>query len=264
MTQTVKDTVQSEPVSTFALFVLFACGAALAALLFWQREAVAIPPIPKRDDLRPPDEWRMKAKPGDVLTAPGMRIAYWGRPAGEKNSHSYSGTVDYGTEVTKRKKPFRGVVWHYTAREPVINFVKYQHNGECGRDRCGQFGYHFYIARDGSVIQGAPLSVRTNHIKRMGHRQRTRIGAWLDGSEALGISLVGACKPKQMKDRAITSNCVGWDATPEQTASAMMLAREVNKQLGISRCAHFGHGELQNDRRDYEGTEIAQAVRRGC
>jgi hypothetical protein len=82
----------------------------------------------------------------------------------------------------------------------ALNLVKYLHNGD--RRRGGHFGYHVYMAQDGSVIQGAPLTKTTNHIKGPGSSMR-RPGApsWMSNSTTIGVSIVGACDPTFARDR---------------------------------------------------------------
>ncbi|MEQ8822739.1 MAG: peptidoglycan recognition family protein [Filomicrobium sp.] len=244
----------------FALSLSAALVSGAALLVLKSRPGFAIPPVPSRYDLRPPVDWR--DDPRDVLTVPGYHVAYWGRPMGDKNlvSALASKRVEYGRKVSREAKPYRGVVIHYTRPRPAVQFVKYQHNGD--RKRGGSFGYHIYISKEGSIIQGAPLSVRTNHVKRVGHRHRkVGIAKGMDSRNLIGVSAVGACN---VAGRAITSICTGWDATAAQEAATIASIKALQDRFDLPCQNVWGHGELQHDRRSYEGTELAERMRAEC
>lgn len=214
------------------------------------RQAVAIPPVPSRVELPQNERWRLTADPADVLTVPGYSVAYWADP-----------DAAYGEKVTRQAQPFRAVAVHYTVDKPVVRFIQYQHNGDDRRG--GSYGYHVYIGRDGSIWQGAPLRARTNHIKHTKSSKRRKAGRWADGSNTIGVSLVGAC---QVAGRSMTDvKCIGWNATAAQEAAAVAVIDEIMRRYDISPCNVWGHGELQHDRRSYEGTALAKEIRsRGC
>jgi hypothetical protein len=236
---------------------LFAVAALSLGLLSFERSAIAIPPIPSRDSVRPPFDWLSSANPKDVLRVPMYRVAYWGRP-----------DVPYGTRVTREASRPVGVVIHYTRRiapserwpNPSLRFVQYQHNGD--KSRGGSYGYHVYVSRSGEVIQGAPLSKRTNHIKPKGHRLRSKVGANLDGSNAIGVGATGACKLKA--DVLPKVRCAKWEAPPRQEAAIIASVKAIQKRFGIPCKAVYGHGELQMDRRNFEGTALAKKLREKC
>lgn len=196
----------------------------------------------------PPDAWIKQAGPGDVFSVQGLRVAYWGNP-----------NATYGKTATQAAEPFKGIVIHYTSRRPIMNFVKYQHNGD--ESRGGSFGYHIYISRAGDTIQGAPMSARTNHIKRVGHRQRTGIARDWSSANTIGISMVGACEPMS---KAMTSRCARESLTPEQLEAGLAIVRAVQQRYGLSCTAIRGHGELQHDRASDEGLTIATSIRASC
>ena len=148
----------------------------------------------------------------------------------------------YGRTATANAKPFRGMVVHHTADKPIENLVQYGQTVDA--ERGGAFGYHYYIGKDGQIIQGAPLDKRTNHIKGPGHSAR-RGDVDLSNSDALGISLVGA----------------EHGATPEQLASAERLAKALMAEHGITPENIYGHGDLQTDRQHTEGAELVQALK---
>lgn len=238
-----------------------AAGAALSALVpvffvlcaayLLAERAGVVPAIQHAEEHHleePPDVWLKQAGPGDVFRVQGLRVAYWGRP-----------DVEYADKATREASKFIGVVVHYTVRKPVLNFVRYQHNGDSRRG--GHYGYHFYVSRAGDIIQGAPLGVRTNHIKHAGHRQRTGVERRWSSANTIGISMVGACEPLS---KAITSRCKAEQLTPEQLAAGLAIVRAVQKRFDLPCEAIRGHGELQHDRASDEGLTIAQAIRASC
>lgn len=149
----------------------------------------------------------------------------------------------YGIDATKNQKPFGSLVVHHTADKPIDNLVRYGQSVD--NERGGAFGYHFYIGRDGSVIQGAPLNKRTNHVKPPSHKARSGKRPNVSNSNALGISLVGAEN----------------GATPEQLDAARKLSQNLMSEYGIDSNSIFGHGELQSDRMNTEGLELVNLLR---
>lgn len=166
----------------------------------------------------------------------GLSIAYRG-----------SDTCPYGQSATSRKKPFCAIVVHHTdPRFDVDWYVNYQLEGD--PERGGHFGYHFYIGYDGRIIQGAPLTKRTNHVKPAGAAERRAFGKKADNTNAIGITCSGAGKPE-------------FRPTPQQLTSLYALARALCKFYGIAFGEIYGHGEVQTDRHETEGRSAAQAMR---
>lgn len=96
--------------------------------------------------------------------------------------------------------------------------------------------YHFYIRRDGTVIQGVPLDRRANHALRA-------------NDNSIGIVIAGADNGK--------------DPTPAQDAAAKTLIASLGSTLKIDPQNVMGHGELQPGRRDIrEGGTIAADIRK--
>jgi hypothetical protein len=96
-------------------------------------------------------------------------------------------------------------------------------------------GYHFYIDRDGTVIQGAPIDRVTNHT----------LG---ENSNSIGINIAGADEGKM--------------PTPAQERAAMVLISSLGLALGIPAKNVIGHGELQPHRRNrLEGGNVAANIR---
>ena len=143
----------------------------------------------------------------------------------------------YGESATANKQPFKGIIFHHTSSDSLQNEVNYGKTKDAKRG--GAFGYHYYIDRDGKVVQGAPLDKRTNHIK-----PGSKSG--LSNKDAMGISLVGA------KD----------GATPEQLAAAQKLGTSVMASNNIDPKNIYGHGELQKDRMAHEGVAAADQLRK--
>src|SRR5690606_19623212 len=98
------------------------------------------------------------AAPGEKFEADGLDIAYAAAPG-----------ATYGRTATARAAPFRGIVFHHTATPDSSSAeaaVSYGQRYDSVRK--GTFGYHFYIDRDGNIIQGAPMSARTSHVRDPG------------------------------------------------------------------------------------------------
>lgn len=154
-----------------------------------------------------------------------------------------SSTAPYSKAAVK---PFQGIVLHHTASEAgAEQMVQYGHSVDSARG--GSFGYHFYIDRDGTILQGAPMDKRTNHVKNPEHRQR-KDDTGLSNSNAIGISLVGK----------------GGDETPAQVDAAAKLVNSLQKTYNIGQAKIVGHGELQNDRQHNEGEAVLRAIRGGA
>lgn len=155
----------------------------------------------------------------------------------------------YGRSATDDKEDFSGIVIHHTAPDHDADwYVQYQIDGDPARG--GHFGYHFYIAQDGTIIQGAPLTKRTNHIKPSSASQRRTFRRELSNKNALGISCVGAGKPT-------------FSPTTEQTVAVFTLTQALCDELEISYENIVGHGEIQTDRHETEGTDPAERMRQG-
>lgn len=150
----------------------------------------------------------------------------------------------YGRSASRNAQPFSGLVVHHTADKPIQNLVNYGKTVD--RQRGGAFGYHFYVGKDGQIIQGAPLDKRTNHIKPPKHGQRKGVSG-LSNANAIGITLVGA----------------EHGATPQQQAAAAKLGRTIMAEYGIGSDMVFGHGDLQHDRQHTEGAELVAMLRGG-
>ncbi len=138
-------------------------------------------------------------------------------------------------------KPFSMLVFHDpgSAQCDPIAMLKYGQTYDRRRD--GMFGYHFYIARDGTVYQGAPLLKRTNHVS--GSYRRTRL-QYSNGS-AIGVSLM----------------CGHMKIPEAQLRAAVRLGHLLQVAYGIPSSRVFGHGELQYNRLPNEGLIAARATR---
>lgn len=151
--------------------------------------------------------------------------------------------AEYGRGATERKQQFTGIVMHHTSdNHGGEQAVKYGQSVD--PERGGAFGYHFYIDRDGTILQGAPMDRRTNHVKDpTSDRRKDRTG--ISNENAIGISLVGK----------------GGDETPQQLAAAKQLALSLRETYGIDPGRIVGHGDLQNDRESTEGQAALKAIR---
>ena len=202
----------------------------------------------------PPEEWREKAKENDVMSAPGLNIAYWGKP----------GVSNYGP--TLESETYTGIIVHYTLparrsltdQEWTVRLIKYQHNGDLSRG--GHFGYHFYIDGEGGIYQGAPMTYRTNHVKPSRSRHRKPLGRELNNKNSIGISMIGGCVAV---GQGLGTSCVKEEITPEQKQAGIALIAALKERYSLG-CLVYGHGEVQGDRAVFEGSTMAQHIRETC
>lgn len=161
-----------------------------------------------------------------------------------------SDSCPYGRSATQNKRAFEAVVLHHTADDQSTDwYVQYQINGDPGRGG-HHFGYHFYISPAGEIIQGAPLTKRTNHVKRSEHAKRYPFGRHANNTNTIGVSCVGAGKPT-------------FQPTLEQVSATELLVPALCAAFDIDRDHVYGHGEIQSDRHSSEGASIAKTVRAG-
>ena len=129
----------------------------------------------------------------------------------------------------------RRIIMHGDVNEDADQLVQYGRQVDPQRGFAP--GYHFYVARDGRVIQGAPVDRITNHT----------LGA---NADSIGINIAGADEGKM--------------PTPEQEVAAKQLVSQLGQQYGIDPKNVIGHGELQPSRRHgLEGGNIAKEIRMG-
>ena len=150
--------------------------------------------------------------------------------------------AQYGRTATANAEPFNGIVLHHTGGEDADKFIRYGQSVD--RARGGSFGYHFYIDKDGTIYQGAPMDARTNHVKPPTARER-RDATGLSNENAIGISLLGS----------------GGDETPAQLTAVKQLAKSLAATYRIDEKRIVGHGDLQNDREGREGQAALKAIR---
>lgn len=159
-----------------------------------------------------------------------------------------SASCPYGKSATKNKQSFDAIVLHHTGpHKPTEWYVQYQIQGD--RERGGHFGYHFYIARDGHIVQGAPLTKRTNHVKPSHSSKRNPLGKHANNTNAIGISCVGAGQAT-------------FSPTNEQLRTLETLVPAIANHYAIPFDHIYGHGELQRDRMPTEGTFVAKEFRK--
>jgi hypothetical protein len=154
----------------------------------------------------------------------------------------------YGVTATKNKKSFTAIIIHHTSPKHSTDwYVQYQFDGDSSRG--GHFGYHFYISPEGEIVQGAPLTKRTNHISPTASvRRKTEI----QNTNTIGISCVGAAgiKPNE-----------GFFPTDEQITAVEDLVFALCDLFDIPFSEIHGHGEIQTNRHIEEGKSIAEKVR---
>lgn len=169
---------------------------------------------------------------GDMFNSPGLPIKYEARPG-----------QTFGVDATKNAQPFANIVAHHTGSPTLQGALETARRGDPFRSDV-KYGYHFYIDTDGTVVQGAPLEARTNHVAPPNAAQRTSRPD-ISNSNSVGISFVGN-----------SSN-----PTPEQLAAAKNLSTSLMQRYGIGVENVVGHGEIQNNRQSGEGMPLVNAMR---
>ena len=158
------------------------------------------------------------------------------------NNFVYSGdeNITYGITATQNAEPFENIVFHHTGNNyPAENQVNYGKTFD--EERGGRFGYHFVVDKDGTIIQGAPLDARTNHLKSSDLKEGFED---VTSANSIGISLVGASDD---------------DFTPEQIAAAQDLARQLaNNSDTIDNI--YGQGAIQSGKMASEGVSLANEL----
>ena len=199
-----------------------------------------------------PKAWLQKAKTHDILEVEDLQIAYWGRPDARYSKYA----------TRKRKKP-RAIVVHFTRAKPVRALVEYGHRSDPNRGGAA-FGYHFYVGRDGNVVQGAPLSRRTNHIKFYRNKKRTDVAKYLWSGNTIGVSLIGGCDLLMRPDWRNWRRCTEEYITPAQLEAGLAVIRALQTRYGMKCEEVYGHGDLQTDRESFEGYRLSRLARESC
>lgn len=171
---------------------------------------------------------------GDMFNSPGLPIKYEAQPG-----------QTFGVDATQNAKPFDSIVAHHTGSPTLSSALNSARKGDPFSG--SKYGYHFYIDTDGTVVQGAPLDARTNHVQPPNSPQRTARPD-IGNSNSVGISFVGGD----------SSN-----PTPEQLAAAQNLSNSLMGRYGIQPENVVGHGQIQSSRQASEGMPLVNAVRNG-
>ena len=199
-----------------------------------------------------PKAWIAVASLDDRIALEGRQIAYWGDPEAR-----------YSKYATRSKKKPIAIVVHYTLAKPVKSLIDYGHRRDMGRGGAS-FGYHFYIGRDGAIVQGAPLSKRTNHIKFRTNPRRTETARYLWSGNTIGVSLVGGCDPFMRPNFRTWRHCSEEFVTEKQLQAGLAVISALQARYGM-RCREvYGHGDLQTDRQHFEGYRLSRLARAEC
>ncbi len=168
---------------------------------------------------------------GDAFNSPGLPVRYEAQP-GQR----------FGESATANAQPFNSIVAHHTGGPTLEGALNTARQGDPFRNDV-KFGYHFYIDKDGTVVQGAPMDARTNHVQPPSAAQRTARPD-ISNSNSVGISFVGD-----------SSN-----PTPEQLSAAQNLSRSLMDRYGIQANNVVGHGQIQANRQTSEGMPLVNAI----
>ncbi len=177
-----------------------------------------------------------------LLPSGGLTIAYRGDDA-----------CPYGVTATNNRAAFAAIVLHHNSPVHTTDwYVQYQIDGDPGRGG-HHFGYHIYVAPDGRIIQGAPMTKRTNHVSG-DNRVRRSIGRFANNTNAIGIT----CSEAGLVSGDRT---VGSRPTQAQTDAVFSLVWLLCDLYGIPFSHVWGHGEIQTTRHRSEGSAQAQEIR---
>ncbi len=199
-----------------------------------------------------PDSWTADLKQSERLEVQGREVAYWGDPEAR-----------YSRYATRKKRSPIAIVVHHTTARPVRALVDYGHVTDPGRGGAS-FGYHFYIGRKGSIVQGAPLSRRTNHIKYKTNPRRTGVARHLWSGNTIGVSLVGACDALMRPRWSALRNCSDEFVTKAQLKAGLAVIEALQAHFKIKCEEVYGHGDLQTDRLNFEGLTLSRLARDAC
>jgi hypothetical protein len=200
----------------------------------------------------PPANWREMAPAHDVLAVEDREIIYWGRP-----------NARYSGYATRYKRQPVAIVVHHTVPKDPLALVNYGHNSDPARGNAS-FGYHFYIARDGRIFQGAPLSRRTNHVKYFENKNRTGTAKHIWSGNTIGVSLVGACDPWRSPLEGKLFQCAEETISNAQLEAGLAVVKALQVRFGMDCKEVWAHGELQVDRQTFEGESLTKLARAQC
>lgn len=160
----------------------------------------------------------------------------------------------FGIDATANAQPVSGLVVHtFGAEKPgqSVNFDKsVAALNTYDASRGGAFGYTFAIDTDGTIVQTAPLDVRTNQVKPADAAQRIGgVAPDVQNANTYGIAYFNQ-----------TPNA---PPTQAQIDAIDRLTQTLVSTYGIDPKNVYGHGELQSDRDDTEGVSLAQQIRAG-
>lgn len=166
-----------------------------------------------------------------------------GTPVEEKNPLKIVNAVSPGrTYARAAPRPFNTLVFHDPGSSNCNPYalIAYGNRPDPSKGNIA-YGYHFYIALDGTIYQAADLNRRTNHVGR--NTRGTASG--YDNGNAVGVSLM--CGHRQIPQA--------------QLDAARNLGHALQLTYNIQSNRIFGHGELQTNRSANEGLVAARSTR---
>jgi murein DD-endopeptidase MepM/ murein hydrolase activator NlpD len=186
----------------------------------------APPPTPPAGDLS------AQASKGTPLPVGGDGV--FKSPSGQEIRNGIDPNAPYMSRPRSEANISR-IIMHGDVVQDADKLLKYGRQVDTGRSPPFDPGYHFYIGKDGTVTQGAPLDRITNH-------------ALGENKDTIGIVIAGADNGRMPTDA--------------QNAAAMRLVSDLGTQYKIDPQNVMGHGELQPNRRNaLEGGRVASTIR---
>ena len=247
----IRAAVAADPLGIVAALLLAVAAGVGAMLAVQQIQEFQRVPIVEHEETAPapkgPATWIKAARRGDIMSVPGHTVAYWADPKGP-----------YGARVTRQRRRVAGIVIHFPVSTRLMPSVFYGHRRDRQRGG-GVFGYHFYLGGQGQIVQGAPLTRRTNHVLGAGSsKRRPNAAVGHDSRDLIGIATVGACV------RGSGPMCTHESLTDAQRAATLALVAALQERYKLPCDAIWGHGEMQTNRLPFEGRTIATEVRARC
>lgn len=152
----------------------------------------------------------------------------------ELTYHFGGPSVTYGEQATAQREPFKNIIIHDPGGDlSTQEYIDRSHRLDPRPGGTAYYGYHFYIAPDGSITQAAPMTARTNG--------------------ALGYG-------EMRNNNSIHIVMVGTENTPDQVMATSESIEALQADYEISPERIAGHGNLQPDREERTNLAIWQVL----
>lgn len=153
----------------------------------------------------------------------------------------FNDKAPYNKRVRK-VEDVQNIVVHHDQATDAEGLAKYGHKIQKGRGF--DPGYHYYVDREGNVVQGVPEDRVANHaLPGFG-----KMGKGVNNKNSIGIVMIGADGKKN-------------EPTEKQLQAAKFVAEKVSAERGIKPERIFGHGQVNPGHRGAEeGMPLVRAM----